>query len=132
MHRTVEYRDIAVTWPKTKPFLDYMVELQRARSQALVINYRVARLPHWSDTISDHGFTGWLYGVERPRCYMVYDGAVLGWLTVLGTCWRAAGEVEGWPAGWYIVRSPEWNALKNPVEMKSFRSWRWWKLNRPT
>jgi len=113
-------RDIVATWPKTKPLEDYLADREE-----LWINYRVASIPHWQDEICDHGWNSWPFGVERPKCFMVYDGAVRGWLEVMGACWRENGEVEGWNEGWYIVRDPTWHPIE-PLPMKGFQGWRWY------
>lgn len=118
-------RDIVVTWPKTKPLADYLAELAAAVRDGLVINYRVARLPKWDDQIEGHGYRGWPYGAGRPRCFMVHEGAVRGYVKVIGTCWRDDGEVEGWPAGWYIVRDAFFVPV-TPRPMKGFQGWRWY------
>lgn len=121
----LEQRDIVVTWPKTKPLLDYLAELRQADRAGDLINFRVRHLPTWHDQIGDHRWNGWPWGRTRPRCYMVHDGAVRGWCRIAGTCWRDDGEVAGWPAGWYIVRDPWWTPIE-PVPMRGFRGWRWY------
>lgn len=125
--------DIVVTWPKSKPLTAYLAELRRAEYEGLVINYRVARLPRWSPRNVD------LWGRVRPvcagrpaRCYMVYDGAVRGWCEILYACERDDGEVEGWPAGKYIVRDPKWHHLETPIPMSGFQGWRWFDGGPPT
>lgn len=118
-------RNIVVTWPQTKPLDSYLAELARAARERWTINYRVARLPAWPDTIEDHGWTGWPYGVETPRCFMVHTGYVRGWCAVIGAGHRADGEVEGWPSGLYVVRDPEWHPLAEPIPMPGFQGWRW-------
>lgn len=125
---TVTPRDIVVTWPKrTKSLAAYLDELARARHEGLVINFRVANPPRWPDLHEDHEASGFDYGIPRPRCFMVYDGFVRGWLEVLWVCERRAGEVAGWPAGWYIVRDPEWHLIDPLVPMSGFQGWRWMK-----
>lgn len=119
-------RDIVITWPKTKPIEAYLDDLAAAQERLDVINYRVAHLPVWDDALESGGFRSWAYGAEHPRCYIVHTGYVRGWTEVLGTCWRRAGEVEGWPSGFYIVRSPVWHRVCGPA-MKSFRGWRWYE-----
>lgn len=119
-------RDIILTWPKTKSLIAYRAELAAAAARSHVINYRVAHLPVWEDAVEDHGFRSWPYGTPRPRCYMVHTGYVRGWMQIIGTCWREDGEVEGWPSGWYIVRSPEWHYDLSRPPMESFRGWRWY------
>lgn len=126
----MDVRDIVVTWPKGTPLGSYLANLELAKRDELVINYRVARLPSWDDAIADHDVISWPYGVEHPRCYMVHDGAVRGWCEILYCCERADGEVDGWPAGLYLVRSPEWHPLERPVQMAGFRGWRWFDRRR--
>lgn len=118
-------RNIVVTWPKTKPLEVYLGTLRRAFLKGLVINYRVRHLPTWDDATLEHDVLGWPFGVERPHCYHVHDGAVRGWTEVLYGCHRHDGEVDGWPAGLYIVRSPEWHPV-DPTPMAGFRGWRWY------
>lgn len=118
-------RDICVTWPKSRPLDSYLAELARAEREGLDINYRVHSIPRWPDAISDHGLLGWAYGIVRPRCHMIHDGYVRGWCEVLGTCWHRAGDVNGWPAGNYIVRSPVWHPV-DPITYRGFRGWRWY------
>lgn len=123
-----EARDIAVTWPQTKLLAGYLAELARAERYGLEINYRVRSLPSWPNQISDHGWNGWPHGVAHPRCYMIHSGFVRGWCEVNGTCWREDGEVDGWPAGNYIVRDPAWHPV-DPVPMVGFRGWRWYSAD---
>jgi hypothetical protein len=123
-------RDIIVTWPKQRPLESYLHELREADKYNQDINYRVACLPKWPDAIEDHGWIGWSYGVEHPRCYMVHDGYIRGWCKLRGATWKTNGRVLDpstggfMKAGWYIVRDPEWHAIK-PVPMQGFQGWRW-------
>lgn len=125
-------RDIVVTWPKKRLLADYLETLVWAERNGRVINFRVARVPRWDDAVDSHGFQGWPFGVELPRCYRVHDGAVRGFTEVRGTCHRQDGEVEFiggegyWPAGTYIVCSPEWHSIA-PIPMCGFRGWRWFE-----
>lgn len=123
-------RDIVVTWPKSKPLGSYLADLAIAKARDLFINYRVSRLPVWRQAMDDHGWLGWPYGAEHPRCYMVHDGAVRGWCEVVGARFRKAGEVTGWPAGFYVVRSPEWHDVALPLRMAGFRGWRYFERYR--
>ena len=93
-------------------------------ANVLVINYRVARLPHWPDQIEDHGTKGFPWGAA-PRCFMVHEERIRGWLEVLYTTWRADQEVKGWPAGYYIVRDPIWHEVDDRHHYPGFRGWRW-------
>lgn len=117
-------RDIVITWPQKKSLADYVATLDEAFTYSEVINYRVARLPVWTNAIEDHGFRGWAFGIARPRCYVVHTGYVRGWTEVVGTCWR--DDIEGFPPGNFIVRSPNWNPIVNGPAMGSFRGWRWY------
>ncbi|GAC1533808.1 MAG: hypothetical protein NVS3B1_28240 [Marmoricola sp.] len=100
--------DIVVTWPQVKPLADYLAELDRALREDLLINYRVAFLP----------------SAPLRRCYMVYAGQVRGWCMIVESKLRGEGEVDGWPAGKYIVRSPWWHPVE-PVPMRGFQGWRY-------
>lgn len=124
---SVRPRDIVLTWPKSRPLESYVSELARAERERMVINYRVASFPTWNDQEAwwDHGalcFGG--YGSDSPRCYMVHDGAVRGWCEIVYCCAREDGEVDGWPAGKYIVRDPTWHPIE-PFPMEGFRGYRW-------
>lgn len=104
---------IAITWPKTKPLQTYLDELAGARRRGDVINYHVAGRPR-------------LQGVTRV--YVVYENFIRGWSTLHGVVRRSTNEVRDadggtWPAGWYIVREPDWNPIE-PVPMLSFRGHR--------
>lgn len=126
MTAAIAQRDICVTWPKSRPLDSYLAELARAEREGLEINYRVGRLPAWPGAMWDHGTLGFVYGQQGvPRCYMVHSGFVRGWCSILYGCHREAGEVAGWPAGLYIVRSPVWHALADPIPMRGFQGWRW-------
>lgn len=111
-------QDIVVTWPSRRPLGSYLAELQHARREGLVVNFRIARAP------------------SRPvrRCYVVHSGYVRGWSPVIEVRRRGAGEVARvrsdndsglWPAGVYVVRDPEWNPLRKEVPMRGFQGWRW-------
>lgn len=109
--------DIAVTWPKTKPFQDYLDALRFAELHSLEINYLVAQPPRKLE--------------PGDRCYIVYDGEVRGWDTVLEVVNREDGLVKVvgkqdkyWSKGWYIVRDPKWHPI-SPIEMKGFRGFRY-------
>jgi hypothetical protein len=113
----VRGQDVIVTWPQSRPLDSYLAELKRAARDGLVINYRVSRLP----------------ATKPRRCYMVHSGMVRGWCDVLSVERRGEGDVRRaendsgfWPGGYYIVRSPVWHALKNPLPMRGFQSWRWY------
>jgi hypothetical protein len=117
-------RDIVVTWPKKLRLDDYLRACAMAAQEGQVINYRVSRPPSID-------FGAW---ADRPgRCYIVYDGLVRGYQEILYIVYRSDDEVldshtKGfWPAGWYIVRNPEWHPVKGLIEMQGFQGWRWWR-----
>lgn len=110
-------RDIVVTWPKTKPLAEYIKALGHARSNDELINFRVANLPPWPAG-------SFALGGPLVRCYHVHDGFVRGWCRVIYATTREVGEVEGWPAGLYVVRDPHWHPCKE-IPMRGFRGWRW-------
>jgi hypothetical protein len=125
-------RHIVVTWPKSRKFASYMVELERAKSLGVLVNFRVPRLPSWPVGAFD-------YGAPEVRCYRVHDGRIRGWLKVVGAEERRPGEVmrvesdplygvpgfKFWPPGKFIVCHPEWHTLRPTVPMTGFRGWRW-------
>lgn len=129
-----EHRHIVVTWPKNRRFASYMVELERAKSRGLVVNFRVPRLP-------DFGVGAFDYGAPEIRCYRVHDGAIRGWLQIVAVEQRRMGEVlrvasdplsrapggKFWPPGKYIVCDPEWHTQTVVSPMKGFRGWRWYE-----
>lgn len=127
---SADHYDIIVTWPKTKPLAAYLEQLADAQIAGLQINYRVARLPAWSDKVAfwDHGSLCFgSYPTPPPRCYIVHSGFVRGWSPILYCCQRKLGEVDGWPSGLYIVRSPEWHPwpMSTQPAMAGFRGTRW-------
>jgi hypothetical protein len=110
--------DIAVTWPRSRELQSYLDELARAERDGEWINFRVPFAPKR----------------DPERCYMVHDGFMRGWTAVKTVVRRGDREVRDpsggwWPAGWYIVRDPEWHPLAEPVEMRGFRGFKW--IERP-
>lgn len=111
-------RDIVVTWPKSRAFSSYMVELERAKGRGLLVSFRVPSRPS-----------------QTPeRCYRVHDGKVRGWLRVIAVSWSnsvarvPSDPAEGyWPPGVYVTCDPEWHELRPHVEMQGFRGWRWFE-----
>lgn len=121
-------RDIVVTWPKTRSLQSYLDELERAEELGLRINYRVARLPRWSEETLN-------LDSLAARCYVVHDGAIRGWNDIITAEWYEDNEVSRvendawagfWPAGWYVVRDPHWYPIDPIVSMKGFQGWRWY------
>jgi hypothetical protein len=119
-------RDIVITWPKTKPLDSYLDELAAAVQRDALINYRVGRLPRWQEARETiDGLQYWdVDSDDRPRSFMVHEGQVRGWCWIVGAGWREDGEVEGWPAGWYVVRDPFFIPIP-PQPMRGFQGWRW-------
>ena len=111
--------DLLVTWPKTKPLSSYLETLMWAEMGGDTINYRVSRLPT----------------KQADRCYVVYDGAIVGWSQVVGYSVRKDNEVwdydrqSYWVMGNYIVREPKWFPVEKPVAYKSFQGWRYFDRN---
>ena len=110
--------DIVVTWPKSRTLDSYLEELERAVDLGLEINFRVSSFPKQ----------------KVDRCFVVHDGAVRGWNRILRLEWIADKKVSRvrndswagfWPAGYYIVRDPEWHSIE-PVPMKGFQGWRYY------
>lgn len=116
-------RDVVITWPKTKRLDDYLRACTGAWMRHEDINYRISKPPHFE------------FGAfaERPgRVYIVHDGFVRGYHELKFVIYRDDHEVlstEGkgyWPAGWYLVRNPEWNEV-DPVPMRGFQGWRYYE-----
>lgn len=108
-------RDIVVTWPKGRTLESYVTELKKAERAGLVINYRVANLPR-----------------ELPsRCYMVHDGFVRGYTTVIEMGERDDVRDplsrEFMRPGLYIVRRPRWFPLAEDIPMRGFQGWRYFE-----
>lgn len=114
-------KELAVTWPKSKPLETYLEELRRAGEERLEINFRVPSKP----------------SILPVRCYMVHSGHLRGYNLVRRIVHRGEGEVARvesdafagfWPAGWYIVRDPLWHPI-TPVPMRGFQGYRY--IDRP-
>jgi hypothetical protein len=119
--------DIIVTWPKTRPLGSYYAELENAKRLGRVINFRIPTRPR----------------ATPRRCYMVYDGAVRCWSSVIEVVYRNAGEVRKvasdpgvvewgfWPAGWYVVRDPVYHELADHgIPMRGFQGFRYYEGDR--
>lgn len=112
--------DIIVTWPKSRTLSSYLFELEHAELCDEVIGYKVRYKAR----------------VEKgDRCYMVHDGAIRGWTEIHGVEW---GD-EFWNPhkqsymgiGWFVVRSPVWHPLADPLPMKGFRGFRYFEPEPP-
>ena len=115
-------KDLVLTWPKTTPLRAYVAGLEQAAQRNEVINYRVANPP----TINNGN------APRLTRVYMVHDGFIRGWSTLIGVEWRGAGVVRDrgggfWPEGWYIVRHPDWHPieLRHQIKMRGFQGFRY-------
>jgi hypothetical protein len=125
VHDDVLHHGIVVTWPKTRPLNSYLREVKRARERGHQCFFRVPR--NAAPLVA--------YGAP---CYHVYDGRIRGSLPFLGVQLVQEGVIEDpitgdyWPAGNYLVRSPEWTSIDfrynedtGPWEMQGFRGWRY-------
>lgn len=123
--------DIILTWPRDRPLQSYLDELVKAENDGLVINFRVAHPPR-DAIVSGNQVSVSFRGVQRlPKCYMVHDGYVRGYLEVLEVAYKGSGIVHDtqgdpnrYPAGWYIVRHPKWHPI-DPVPMRGFQGFRY-------
>jgi hypothetical protein len=115
-------KDLIITWPKSRALSSYERELRLTAASGNVINFRVPSTPK----------------ELCERCYVVHDGKVRGWSPIIEYADREDNKVldpvteEYWPAGIYIVRSPEWNPIKNAADklkIKGFRDYRY--IDRP-
>lgn len=117
------WKDLLITWPKTRPLESYLEELDRARRLGHAINFRVSKLP------AKESYLDW---IGRPhRCYVVYNGWVRGYNNIIGLDHLGDNVVfdpisgEPYPEGNYIIRDPLWH----PVEKKKkygFQGWRYY------
>lgn len=108
-------RDIVVTWPSRRPLRSYLSELEKAKKGGLVINYRIVNPPR----------------SEVDRCYLVHGGKIVGYNEVIEIVRRGEGMVADvgggfWPAGWYVVRKPDFHPTKL-VPMRGFQGWRYFE-----
>lgn len=106
-----------VTVPKTTAWSDYERELGAAAA-GQNLNYRVRGFPKLM-AIGD-------------RCYIVHDGMVRGWMTIISLvdkkdAWRCSTTEGWWPSGKYIQRSGAFHATNGPP-MTGFRGVRQFKL----
>lgn len=115
--------DIVVTWPKNRPLGSYLAELELAKRDGKIINFRVPSAPH--------------LGTELQRCFRVHDGRVRGWVAILSVEKRGRNEVARvrsdafagfWPPGWYVVCDPAWHEIprERQPEMAGFRGFRYY------
>lgn len=108
--------NVIVTWPKDRELKSYIAELAKARYEGLEINFRVASAPKRLN--------------PGDRCYMLYDGLIRGWNTVVGVRERSdvIDPVTGsqMESGIYIVRDPLYYPwLDPPNRMRGFQGFRY-------
>lgn len=100
-----------ITIPKTVSWDSYQRELDVVKDGSQVMNYRVRGFPN---------------GMKKgDRCYLVHDGAVRGWMAIVGleehgSPWRCSTTGQEWPAGKYIQRSGPFHKVDGP-KMTGFR-----------
>jgi len=117
--------DLAVTWPKDRRLASYIAGCHNAKSDGLVINFRVRNPPDRRRLFEE--------GEQPPRLYRVHDGFVRGYTPITAVTFKedvlrvADDPLPGnWPPGWYIVCDPTWTDAQKPlVAMKGFRGYRW-------
>lgn len=100
-----------ITIPKTVKWEEYERELQSVADGDLALNYRTRYFPK-EMKVGD-------------RCYVVWNGRVRGWMTVVGMVehpapWVCQTTGNIWAAGKYIQRSGEWHPVNGPA-MAGFR-----------
>jgi len=104
--------DLVVTLPQKIEWADYQVELDAVADWKGVLRYRVARLPPV---------------VPYDRCFIVWRGAVRGWMSMLTAKWCAGFQCsitdKWWPAGNYIMRTGPFHQIE-PIPMRGFPGWR--------
>lgn len=106
-------KHIAITIPKSILWTTYSEELRAAESGD-IINYKVSFFPK---------------GIEfgKSRCYVVHDGMVKGWMTIVGFSeapFRRSVTGKQW-IGKFICRSGVFHDMKTIVPMNGFRGFRY-------
>lgn len=105
-----------VTVPKTIKWVDWLAELEDANARNLLVNYRI---PHRVDP------------VLGSRCYIVWNGRIRGWLSIVGCKKREAFVCEStgrqWPEGWYLIRVPPFYPWAGP-RMRGFQGIRLYRF----
>lgn len=109
--RAAAPRSWVLTVPKTVSWDAYMEEVESVKDGSLVMNYRAGQIP--KDMCAG------------DRCYVVHDGQVRGWMSVVGLVvrdapWRCTTTGRVWPAGKYVQRSGPYHAVSG-VPMPGFR-----------
>lgn len=109
--------DIVITLPQKIEWADYQRELDAVADGNGVLNYRIPGTSFTLDT------------VKGNRCYLVWRGAVRGWMEITGVDCKGEGFTcmttgKWWPPGVYIQRSGLFHYLAEPIFMRGFRGWR--------
>ncbi len=107
--------DIVVTMPRQVDWRIYEEELKAVDDWKGELLYRVSQPPQV---------------FPYDRCYLVWRGAVRGWMSLLSACPRDGFHCtitgKWWPAGNYLVRSGPFHRIE-PIPMRGFRGWRPWR-----
>jgi len=107
--------DIVVTLPRQVSWKIYEAELDAVADWKGDLLYRVAQLPPV---------------VPHDRCYLVWRGAVRGWMSIIAARRRegfhCAITGKWWPAGKYIIRSGPFHRI-HPIPMRGFPGWWPWR-----
>jgi hypothetical protein len=103
--------DWVITVPKTISWDTWLSELSHARNVGEFMNYRLPRR---------------IRAVKGDRCFVVYDGAIRGWMPVKGVVHMPDGFMcsttgRVWPEGCYLVRWPSFHHVKDCPPMKGFQ-----------
>lgn len=101
-----------ITVPKTRKWSDYLREVAEVEDGRAVMNYRIRGFPKAMR--------------QGDRCYVVHDGQVRGWMTLVGLVekpkpWRGTTTGQIWKAGRFIQRSGPFHPLKGGPKMTGFR-----------
>lgn len=104
---------IIVTIPKSIKWKDYERELDAVKNWKCVMNFKVPFLPHDIKDID--------------RCYLAYDGRVVGWMKVVGASsapFRCTTTGEEW-SGNFIQRSGPFHPVDKDIPYRGFRGFRY-------
>lgn len=111
-------KSIAITLPSNIDWNDYQKELNKVADGSEIMNFKVPFLPKESER------------KNIDKCYLVYKGNVVGWMSVCGfsegnkfDCTTTGKQWEGK----FIQRTGKFHPLENPIPMKGFQGWRYFK-----
>lgn len=106
-------KNIIITVPKTIKWSDYEKELEKVKDGTETMHFKLPGMPKVG---------------PGNKCYLVYDGHILGWMKIVGTkkggftCTTTGKE---WPDGNYVSRSGPFHKLDKPIPMKGFQGFRY-------